>query len=316
MATPQVIDAHMHIYRTKEEGRVDFESGYVVWEYGEKDNVNFSDYDGDLDDALNAIERSPVSKAVVMNLFTITGERHQRISNLPTRLSNNERERKIQEIDNTFGTSLQNINEWICREVAPYPQFVPFISADPIALPGEAGANHIQHMVETKGARGIKLHPILQDFNVSDSRMFPIYTICEKLNVPILVHSGPAKGGIAVAEPKSFARALGAFPNLSFILAHMGGGSWQQLTTISEAYPNAFFDCCEIIEWTGATNAPSKQQLAQLIKDVGPERVIMGSDFPWYDLENQIELIMDLPVLSLEEKEGILGPNAERILSL
>ena len=43
---------------------------------------------------------------------------------------------------------------------------------------------------------------------------------------------------------------------------------------------------------------------------------MMGSDFPWYDLDHTVERIMELPVLSNEEKEGILGANAVRILGL
>ena len=51
---------------------------------------------------------------------------------------------------------------------------------------------------------------------------------------------------------------LAAFPDLKVIIAHMGGGTWGQARELAEAFPNAYFDCCEIIEWVGgATNAPS-----------------------------------------------------------
>lgn len=42
----------------------------------------------------------------------------------------------------------------------------------------------------------------------------------------------------------------------------------------------------------------------------------MGSDFPWYDLQHTVERVLDLPILSQEEKEGIMGANAETILGL
>ena len=316
MATSQIIDSHMHIYRTKEEGRRQFEGGYVIWEYGEKPDVHFSQYDGDIEDALDAMEKSGVSKAVVMNLFSVTRTREHNISILPDTLTAADRTREIQRIDDSFAELLQEFNTWICDTVKPYPQLVPFISTDPTALPGEAGARHIREMVENHGARGIKLHPVLQDFNMSDQRMWPFYEVCQELGIAIVAHSGPAQGGEPHAEPRSFAGALEAFPNLKIVLAHMGGGTWDQATAIADAYPNAYFDCCEIIEWTGGTNAPTEAQFAQLIKDVGPERVLMGSDFPWYDLDHQIERIMELPLLSQEEKEGMLGANAERILGL
>ncbi len=42
----------------------------------------------------------------------------------------------------------------------------------------------------------------------------------------------------------------------------------------------------------------------------------MGSDFPWYDLDRTIEQVMALPLLSNEEKEGMLGAYAEQALGL
>ena len=95
-----------------------------------------------------------------------------------------------------------------------------------------------------------------------------------------------------------------------------GGGAWRQTLELAQAYPNVYFDCCEIIEWAGAPNAPTDRELAQLILDVGPERVMMGSDFPWYDIAHSVERVMELPLLSAEQKEAILGANATRILKL
>jgi predicted TIM-barrel fold metal-dependent hydrolase len=43
---------------------------------------------------------------------------------------------------------------------------------------------------------------------------------------------------------------------------------------------------------------------------------VFGTDFPWYDLDHTVERVMELPVLSGEEKEKILGANAVRILRL
>ena len=42
----------------------------------------------------------------------------------------------------------------------------------------------------------------------------------------------------------------------------------------------------------------------------------MGSDFPWYDLDRTVEQVMALPVLSEEEKEGMLGAYAVEALGI
>jgi predicted TIM-barrel fold metal-dependent hydrolase len=53
-----------------------------------------------------------------------------------------------------------------------------------------------------------------------------------------------------------------------------------------------------------------------MILDIGPDRVMMGSDFPWYDLDHSIDRVFSLPLLSIEEKERIVGANAVEILGL
>jgi predicted TIM-barrel fold metal-dependent hydrolase len=103
---------------------------------------------------------------------------------------------------------------------------------------------------------------------------------------------------------------------MTVVLAHLGGGRWRQTAELAAAYPNAVFDLCEVIEWTGAADAPTDAQLAALIREVGPDRVVMGSDWPWYDLGHTVERINELPGLSDEERDGILGGNAARILGL
>ena len=67
---------------------------------------------------------------------------------------------------------------------------------------------------------------------------------------------------------------------------------------------------------SAAPIAPGEEEFAQLIRDIGASRVLMGSDFPWYDLDRTIEQVLALPLLSNEEKEGMLGAYAEQALGL
>ncbi len=315
MPAPMIIDAHMHIYRSRDHGLRN-KQGYDIWEYGSRPDVNFSRATGTLEEAAHDMDRAGISRAVVVNLFAARRARQDAIAGLPDELDQGQREQAIKDIDSSMGQRIEEFNVWGCGLARGNPRLVPYISADPWALPGEEGPAHIQRMVGRHGARGIKLHPVVQEFHMSDRRMWPIYQACQELGLPIIAHSGPARGAVQYGEPRAFAEALGAFPRLTLVLAHMGGGAWQQALEIAQAFPNAYFDCCEIMEWTGGPNAPSDRQLAQLIKDVGPERVLMGSDFPWYDLDHSVQRVMELPLLAREEKEAILGANAARILGL
>ena len=315
MAQPVIIDVHMHLYRYRHQAILD-KANYQIWEYGDKRDVRFSDYVGDLDDALKAIDEAGVSKAVVVNLFASSLAREHAISELSEDLDGEGREKAIREIDGSMGERLKESNAWVCGVGRTHPQIVPFIAVDPEALSVQGAQDHLREMVERHGAKGIKVHPPLQQFYMNDVRMLPIYETCMELDIPVLAHSGPSRGNEQYGEPSAFAEVLGAFPRLRVVLAHMGGGAWRQLREIADAYPNVCFDCCEIIQWTGGSNAATERELAQLIHDVGPERVMMGSDFPWYDLDHNVERVMELPLLSKEEKEAILGANALKLLGL
>ena len=315
MAEPIKIDSHVHLYRSREEGAAD-KSGYEIWEYGARPDVCFSDCLGTVDEALAEMESAGISKAVVVNLFIGEQARARKMAALPDSLGGSEREKALAEIEAEVVDEMKAFNRWICGVAREHPEIVPFIGADVTVLAGDAGAAYVRDMVENHGGRGVKLHGAVQGFSMADERLWPIYAACQELGVSIVGHSGPDRRDAGFAEPRAFGSMLAAFPRLNVALAHMGGATWSQALEIAETYPNAYFDCCEIIEWTEGENAPTEMQLAQLIKGIGPRRVMMGSDFPWYDLDRTVDRVMELPLLSTEEKEGILGSNAVDILRL
>ena len=66
---------------------------------------------------------------------------------------------------------------------------------------------------------------------------------------------------------------LETFPELPIVLAQTGGATWEQV-----------------------------REIAALINDIGPYRVMTGSDYRWYDLDHIVERAMYLPLLAQEEK--------------
>ena len=295
MAGPILVDAHMHIVEDREKGRVRKQT-YEIWEYGEKTDVMYSKHDGVVEDALDAMDKAGFSKAVVVNLFGSGSTSFERGPEL--------------------AEALKAFNRWGCDTVAPHERLIPYVNSDPHILSGEEMSAHIRDMVENHGARGVKLHPVLQRFEMGDPRMTPTYRTCLELGIPVLSHSGPQREGRPLGTPSAYAPVLENFPELTVVIAHLGGGAWTETLEIARAYPHAYFDCCEIMEWLGGSNAPTYEQLGRLIKDIGPERVVMGSDFPWYDLDRSVEIVMGLPHLAQEEKEAMLGANAIRIMGL
>ena len=315
MPEPLIVDGHMHVYETRERALWG-KGNYEIWEYGEKAGVHSSELAGDVDDALDALGAAGAASAVIVNLFGVERARQRAIFELPADLTPQERERRTELIETSIGDRLRASNEWTCGLAKQYPQFVPFIAADPWALPVHEMCEHIVDQARNNGARGIKLHGIVQQVRMNDRRMWPIYRTCVEEGMPVIAHSGPARGPVQFSEPRAFADVLEAFPDLVLVLAHLGGGAWSQTKELADAYPQVSFDCSEIMAWTGGSKAPTNLELAHIIKEIGPDRVMMGSDFPWYDVDYSADWVKSLPVLSREEKEGILGANAQRILRL
>jgi len=309
------VDAHAHLYRTPEEGYAE-KTGYEVWEYGDQAVVHQTECVGTVDELLLQMRSAGVSKAIIVNLFSAAVSRKGAVELLPEGLTEHEKEKRTADIDAWVRSEIISFNKWNCDLSQQHPELVAFVAADVNALPGPLCAEHITDMVENHVAAGVKLHGAYQDFDMSDERLWPSYQVCEQLNVPIIAHSGPDRESRGFAEPRAFAKMLDSFPQLRVVIAHLGGGSWIQTLDIAKAYPNTFFDCCEIVAWTQSENGPTEQQLAQLIRDIGSSRVMMGSDFPWYDLDYSIDRVFSLPILSMEEKERIIGANAVAILGL
>jgi predicted TIM-barrel fold metal-dependent hydrolase len=314
MSGPLKIDTHIHMYSSTAEGTW-WKAGYEIWEYGELNGVHFSDDTGTLAETVAVLDRGGFAHGVVVNLFSADLFRLQYESTLPAEADDTERAEALAQFDATIGDRYVAFNTWLMDSLADVPVLSGFVAMDPGALSTERNVEHLREMAG-RGARGVKLHPVVQTFEPNDPRMHPVYEACMELGLTVLSHTGPAKGGEPFAEVPAFAPMLREFPGLSVLLAHLGGGKWRETLAVAEAYPNVTFDLCEIIEWMGAPNAPNAEELARLIRDVGPERVVLASDYPWYDPAHSAELVESLPLLSEAEKNAILGENAARILKL
>jgi predicted TIM-barrel fold metal-dependent hydrolase len=304
-----IVDVHVHVMPSDDDPMRD---GYEIWEYGTKADVVFSDARGTVEEIDAAVRDAGFSHVIAVNLFAADVVRDAALAALPKDVH----EHAAAEIEDSMPDRLRSFNRWICDVARTRPWMTPFVGADPRVLGGESGAAHLREMAASHGARGIKIHPAVQRFRPDDPGMTAIYRECRDLGLAVLSHSGSAHGPFQWAEPAAFAPVLRDHPGLTVVLAHLGGGRWRQTAELAAAFPHVVFDLCEVIEWTGGADAPTDPQLAALIREVGPDRVVMGSDWPWYDLGHTVQRVQELPGLSDDEREAILGGNAARILGL
>ncbi len=309
MSASTVVDVHVHLSESRAIGAAS-KAAYEIWEYGKHRDVSFSDADGDLDGLVAAMDRGGVGHAVVVNAFSIDEWRMR-----DTAAGDGGGYPVTDDGLGPLATGLIRFNEWLVDTAAPLPMITPFVAVDPWLFSPAQIRTHLERM-RRRGARGVKIHPVEQRFAAADPRMLPIYRACMELDLTVLAHTGPTLDGRDLASPAAFARVAASVPSLRLVLAHLGGAAWRQAAQFAAAHPHVLFDLSEIIAWTGAPRAPTPAELVRLVRDIGVERVLFGSDFPWYDPGEMAERVRGLPGLSTQECAAIMGENAVRELSL
>ena len=224
-------------------------------------------------------------------------------------------------LDEKLLRRMDHNNAWACAIGQEHPELVPFIFADPRLLAGDAMASYVQNRWD-EGARGVKLLAVQTQHHGDDHRLFPMYEYMESINMPLFAQSGAGGVGSPVTSdiwgrPMRFREVLETFPKLNVVLAHaLGGygGTMGDTLFLADRYEHVYFDTTvvtpEVVE-----NPELALKLAELIRRVGVEHVAFGTNFPLHaDRANEIKVLLDLPLLSDDEKRTILSGNGMRII--
>jgi len=297
-----IIDAHIHTYQTREIG------------LQAKQGSTITDYAGTLDELLPIMEKAGIYKAVMVNMLPLAEMRDAAIGKLPEGLPEAERKDATKEIDARMLSRLERRNSWTCSLAKENPSLIPFVNLDPL-MDEHSMTAEILDKVNNQGAKGIKLHPGSQWFFPNDRRLWPVYQTAQQLGLPIVCHSGTFATPTQYAEPNNFDEVLKSFPNLTLVMAHLGMGYFDEVTVLARTYPNLQFDCSAIIGRSEAEEGLIDADLTGLIKEIGVERVMFGSDFPWHDPSVGIKRLLRLS-LSEQERRLLFAENAIRIYKL
>jgi hypothetical protein len=154
------------------------------------------------------------------------------------------------------------------------------------------------------GARGIKLHPRAEGFQLSDPEIEPILAVAHERRLPVLVHAGR---GIPTLARDAVALA-GRFPDARIILAHAAICDLNWIWRVAPDHTNLFIDTA----WW------HPDDLAALFALIPPGQLLFGSDLPYFTPFMSAAMAVRFGLqagLSTEQLNGILGAQAERLLA-
>lgn len=165
--------------------------------------------------------------------------------------------------------------------------------------------------IKSLGLHGVKFHSEYQIFFPDEEKMFPIYERIAGNGLFAVFHGGwdPLSPDFVHGTPERFAKAAQNVPQLTFVVAHLGGMNlWNDAEEhLAGRFDNVYLDVSVIAGHVDSA------QLLRIIRKQGADKVLFGSDCPWDDPKNEIAMINELP-LTDKEKELIFFKNAERLL--
>lgn len=200
-----------------------------------------------------------------------------------------------------------------------------YVRADPARLIAVGGVlpthcdpgAEVERLVAHLGIRGIKLHPPHQGFapNAYVDGTLPglraIYAACERLQVPVIVHTGTSVFPGArnrLAQPLLVEDVAIDFPRLTIVLAHGGRPLWMdEAMFLVRRFPNVYLELSSIPPAKLLEYFPDLERVA--------DRTIFGSDWPGpgvRDLGENLAAFRALPLTS-ETQRTILEENPLRV---
>jgi aminocarboxymuconate-semialdehyde decarboxylase len=199
----------------------------------------------------------------------------------------------------------------------------------------------LERAAKLPGIKGVYFATAVRDRELSDRSFFPVYERCEALGLPIFLHpmminnermkqfylinlcGNPFDTALA-ASHLIYGGVLDAFPKLEISLPH-GGGALPILRGRLDRGFDTRAECKTISKppssylkrFTYDTITYDEALLEDLIKLVGADRILVGSDY-CFDIayEEPIRFLNGVKSLSAEQRQQIVWNNAAKLLKL
>ena len=233
------------------------------------------------------------------------------------------------------------INDGLAKVVKKYPKNFQALAMLPL-IDTKLALRELDRAILELGLKGICMLTNVAGKTSDSDFLLPVYEKAQSLGVPIFIHPTTPVGAQVMQEWRlaiilgfefdivlsatrlAYSGILERFPELKFVIAHLGAGIPFLIGRIDRGYHDPM---CGV-----KTKKPTSEYLKELHTDTvcfyqptlkfaheffGAERMVMGSDFPLPigDLEAAVPSIEAMDI-SKADKEKILGKNVEKLLKL
>jgi aminocarboxymuconate-semialdehyde decarboxylase len=232
------------------------------------------------------------------------------------------------------------LNEHLATVASTHPDRFSALGTVPLNDPAMA-VEELERCVLELGMAGVEIGTNIAGVDLDDPRFLSFFQRAAELGAIVFVHPWQVVGAgrmaqyyllYTVAMPSETAFAVAAIvfggvleqvPDLTVVFAHGGGSApfiigrmergwrvWEPAREHLSTPPSEMLARCHFdsLTWDAAS-------LELLVRRVGAERVLLGSDYPFIMGEDRPGELVEAGALSDAERAAILGGNAERLLA-
>jgi predicted TIM-barrel fold metal-dependent hydrolase len=190
------------------------------------------------------------------------------------------------------GDKYPEMNDYIAECVKKHPKrLVGFGRVDPRREDAIKELNRIKNSLDLTG---LKLHPFVECFRPDHPFFNKFFKKTNELNLPILFHSGEG-----FSSPGLILKIAKNYPKLPIILGHL-----------RESAIGALNECENVYVETSGT----LPDFVELSADVDGDRILFGSDVPYYRYPTQIAIV-EAAEISQKAKRKIFFENFQKMFS-
>ncbi len=208
-----------------------------------------------------------------------------------------------QGVDRAVITGLGQLmdNQYLVDACAKWPdRFIGMGQVDP-RVPGATDV--VRAFAAEPGMAAVKLHPTMHGYHVCDHGLLdPIFEVASELGLVVLVNALDDP----FCAPLSIEEIAKGFPDVPTLIAH-SGVIWNVMEAILVAgrTPNLYLE----------TSATQLIDVQTMMSSVGPDKIVMGTDWPCFDFELEL-LKLSKAIPDPDDLAKVSGGNLARLLRL
>jgi predicted TIM-barrel fold metal-dependent hydrolase len=174
----------------------------------------------------------------------------------------------------------------------------------------------LEDCVRSFGACAIKIHPALNAVFPDDDGYLPIYEFAQAVEIPVISHGGGNsemlyESAIEYTAPERFLPVLERFGSLRLVVAHLAHPYVDRLVQMATSFPYLYTDLSYVL----GADLLDNTQLQQAVRSFGADRIMFGTDFPYFDPEGSLERLLGAG-LSSQEIDAIAWGTASTLFQL